>query len=88
VVFQNLFGRDNGKNSYKLAKNVISFYTSGMDIIVENSGQIGFDIDIMVCSSRTDKDVMLEFLHTQVMKPIHDLCAHPVLGCHARSETC
>jgi hypothetical protein len=81
VVFQKLFGRDNGKNSYKLAKNMISFYTSGMDVIVENSGQIGFDIDIMVRSSRTDKDVILEFLHTQVMKPIHDLCAHPVLGC-------
>ena len=81
MVCQKLFGRDNGKNSYKLAKNVISFYTSGMDVIVENSGQIGFDIDIMVRSSRTDKDVMLEFLHTQVMKPIHDLCAHPVLGC-------
>jgi len=81
VVFQKLFGRDNGNNSYKLAKNVISFYTSGMDVIVENSGQIGFDLDIMARSSKTDKDVMLEFLHTHVMKPIHDLCAHPVLGC-------
>jgi len=60
---------------------MISFYTSGMEVIVESSGQIGFDIDIMVCSSKTDKDVMLEFLRTQVMKPIHDLCAHPVLGC-------
>ena len=81
MVFQKLFGRDNGKNSYKLAKNMILFYTSGMEVIVESSGQIGFDIDIMVRSSKTDKDVMLEFLHTHVMKPIHDLCAHPVLGC-------
>ena len=81
MVFQKLFGRDNGKNSYKLAKNMILFYMSGMEIIVESSGQIGFDIDIMVRSSKTDKDVMLEFLHTQVMKPIHDLCAHPILGC-------
>jgi hypothetical protein len=81
VVFQKLFGRDNGKNSYKLAKNMISFYTSGMEVIVESSGQIGFDIDIMVRSSKIDKDVMLEFLHTQVMKPIYDLCAHPILGC-------
>jgi hypothetical protein len=48
---------------------------------VESSGQIGFDLDILVRSSKTNKDVMLEFLHTHVMKPIHDLCAHPVLGC-------
>jgi hypothetical protein len=60
---------------------MISFYTRGMEVIVESSGQIGFDLDIMVRSSKTDKDVMLEFLHTHVMKPIHDLCAHPVLGC-------
>ena len=81
MVFQKHFGRDNGKNSYKLAKNMISFYTSGMDVIVESSGQVGFDIDIMVRSSRTDKNVMLEFLHTHVMKPIYDLCSHPILGC-------
>ena len=81
MVFQKLFGIDNGRNSYKLAKNMISFYTRGMEVIVEGSGHIGFGIDIMLRSSKTDKDVMLEFLHTYVMKPIRDICGHPVLGC-------
>lgn len=52
-----------------------------MEVILENSGQIGFDIDILVRSARADKDVILEFLHAHVTKPIYDLCAHPVLGC-------
>ena len=60
---------------------MILFYTSGMEVIVKSSSQIGFDIDIMVHSSESDKDVMLEYLYTHVMKPIHDICAHHVLGC-------
>ena len=52
-----------------------------MEVIVESSGQIDFDIDIIVRSSRTNKDVILELLHTHVMKHIYDLCAHPIWGC-------
>jgi hypothetical protein len=52
-----------------------------MEVIVEYSGQIGFDIDIMICSSSVSKDLMLEFLYEDIMKPIYSLCAHPVLGC-------
>ena len=81
MVFQKLFGTENGGNSYNLAKNLISFNTRGMEVILENSGQIGFDIDILIRSARANKDVILEFLHAHVMKPIYDLCAHPVLGC-------
>ncbi|KAG0564486.1 hypothetical protein KC19_8G114300 [Ceratodon purpureus] len=81
VAFQKLFGKHKGENSYKLAKNLLSFNSNGMEVIVEYSGQIGFDIDIMMRSASASKDFMLEFLHEDIMKPIYSLCAHPVLGC-------
>jgi hypothetical protein len=72
VALHNSFIRDDILNAdFKFNKGLITLNFRGIDVFVESSGNVGYYIDVLVCSS-WNHDKTAEIIEKDIVRVIHE----------------